>query len=203
MVTSLNRFERKKDVGRAIKVLDCILKSSRVDKLLLVIAGGYDRRVRENVDYLVELRRLCDKMSLSHTTLWPDEDPSALNHSPAVVFMPSVTASLREQLLRHSRCLVYTPQGEHFGIGPVEAMATGTPVIAMNSGGPRETVISGETGFLCQSNVQEIADKVILLLNDEKMARAMGEKARKHVADKFSIHKFGDNLENYLFDLLK
>lgn len=39
-------------------------------------------------------------------------------------------------LLRNSRAVLYTPHNEHFGIVPVEAMYLGTPVIAVNSGGP-------------------------------------------------------------------
>ena len=45
-------------------------------------------------------------------------------------------------------CLIYTPTGEHFGIVPVEAMYSRTPVIAVNSGGPTETVVDGATGWL-------------------------------------------------------
>ena len=41
---------------------------------------------------------------------------------------------------------------EHFGIVPLEAMSVGTPVIAVDSGGPKETVENEETGFLCSSS---------------------------------------------------
>jgi glycosyltransferase involved in cell wall biosynthesis len=40
------------------------------------------------------------------------------------------------------------PGEEDFGIAPVEAMASGTPVIAYGRGGALETVIHKETGFL-------------------------------------------------------
>lgn len=48
--------------------------------------------------------------------------------------------SERCSLLKHSLCLLYTPENEHFGIVPVEAMYCQTPVIACNSGGPLESV---------------------------------------------------------------
>jgi alpha-1,3/alpha-1,6-mannosyltransferase len=51
-----------------------------------------------------------------------------------------------------SLCLLYTPTEEHFGIVPLEAMSAGTPVIAVDSGGPKETVDNEVTGFLCTSS---------------------------------------------------
>jgi glycosyltransferase involved in cell wall biosynthesis len=48
---------------------------------------------------------------------------------------------------------------EDFGITPVESMAAGTPVIAFNGGGFKETVIDGETGIL----VNDISEKTLQL----------------------------------------
>ncbi len=44
--------------------------------------------------------------------------------------------------------MLYTPQNEHFGIVPIEAMAAGRPVVACSSGGPLESVVEGVTGLL-------------------------------------------------------
>ena len=48
--------------------------------------------------------------------------------------------------------MLYTPTHEHFGIVPCEAMIKGVPVIAINFGGPIETVEHQKTGFLCEDN---------------------------------------------------
>ena len=48
---------------------------------------------------------------------------------------------------------------EAFGLGVVEAMASGTPVIAMNRGSMPELIRDGETGFLVNS-VEEAAEAV-------------------------------------------
>jgi glycosyltransferase involved in cell wall biosynthesis len=75
-----------------------------------------------------------------------------------------------------------------------------TPVIAVNSGGPTETIIDNETGFLCQQVFQKImfidyyscfkssfnknADdfaKAMLKLTDKNLSDCMGKKAKKHV----------------------
>lgn len=40
-----------------------------------------------------------------------------------------------------TKALLYTPANEHFGIGPVEAMSCGVPVLACDSGGPTESLL--------------------------------------------------------------
>jgi len=58
------------------------------------------------------------------------------------VFLLNFTMQQRTALLRspHTLALLYTPTNEHFGIGPVEGMICGLPVLACDSGGPMESV---------------------------------------------------------------
>ena len=65
-----------------------------------------------------------------------------------VVFLKSISNDQRLLLLENTDILLYTPENEHFGIVPVEAMHMGCIVIACNSGGPLESVADGETGYL-------------------------------------------------------
>ena len=51
--------------------------------------------------------------------------------------------------------------GEHFGIVPIEAMYSELPVIAVNDGGPTETVVDGLTGFLCKPDPESFAEVTI------------------------------------------
>ena len=98
-------------------------------KVHLVIAGGYDERVNENVEHYKELV----SMVKSH------------NLSRHVTFLRSFTDEEKTSLLRDVAVL-YTPHNEHFGIVPLECMSAGRPVIAVNSGGPTETVVNDVTG---------------------------------------------------------
>ena len=47
--------------------------------------------------------------------------------------------------------MLVVPNVEEFGIAAVEAQAAGRPVVALDAGGPRETVVHGETGLLVES----------------------------------------------------
>ena len=66
------------------------------------------------------------------------------------------------------------------------------PVIAANSGGPKETVVNGETGFLRESNPGEFASAAIQLLRSDNLCRQMGERAFEHVEKNFSERVFTD-----------
>jgi glycosyltransferase involved in cell wall biosynthesis len=67
-----------------------------------------------------------------------------------------------ELLDLYSRCrgFICTAMDEDFGMTPVEAMASGKPVIAVNEGGFKETVVDGKTGVLVEANVQNIIGAV-------------------------------------------
>lgn len=71
---------------------------------------------------------------------------------------------------------------EGWGIVYVEAAACGRPVIVGDSGGARETLVDGETGFLVDGDdVAEVADAVARLLEDHSLAWQMGKAGRSWV----------------------
>lgn len=110
----------------------------------LVICGGYDPAVADNVLCLQQLegyRRRSDVLNESNVSLgtWiPD-------HSAQFLLLRSLEDKKVRALVQYAAVVVYTPQNEHFGIVPIEAMSMGTPVVAVNSGGPKETVLDGVT----------------------------------------------------------
>lgn len=73
------------------------------------------------------------------------------------MLLQSFTDAERSALLAAACAVVYTPTNEHFGIVPLEAMAAGRPVLACNSGGPRESVLHGSTGFLADPRAEDFA----------------------------------------------
>lgn len=106
----------------------------------------------------------------------------------------------RTLLLAACRAVLYTPQHEHFGIVPLEAMASGRPVVACNSGGPTESVPDSKGGFLCDPSPAAWAEALEALL-DPKAAAKMGTAARSHVQEAFSRHAFGEKLDEHVHAL--
>ncbi|HEY3361930.1 MAG TPA: glycosyltransferase [Methanosarcina sp.] len=76
--------------------------------------------------------------------------------------------SEEELLDLYSRCrgFICTAIDEDFGMTPVEAMASGKPVVAVNEGGFKETVIDGKTGVLVEADVQDIIKAVNYISKD-------------------------------------
>ena len=129
-------MREKKNLALALEALHELrgrLDSHQWSEVHLVMAGGYDKRVLENVEHYEELRGIAAK----------------LNVSDHVTFLRSFTDEQKVSLLNNCVCVLYTPSNEHFGIVPLEAMYMRRPVIAVNSGGPLESVLNNITGFLC------------------------------------------------------
>ncbi|HEX2240374.1 MAG TPA: glycosyltransferase family 4 protein [Actinomycetota bacterium] len=70
---------------------------------------------------------------------------------PDIEWIGPANTELKKDLLRRARCLVFPIRWEEpFGIVMAEAMACGTPVVALNRGSVSEVVEHDETGFICE-----------------------------------------------------
>ncbi len=111
-----------------------------------------------------------------------------------VGFVRSFSDEDKSELLRLASAVVYTPQREHFGIVPIEAMAAHRPVIACASGGPLESIQQGETGFLQEPTPTAFAEAMSLVARQPRTAREMGAAGRKRAVSTFSRDAFGQRL---------
>jgi len=91
------------------------------------------------------------------------------------------------ELLFASDVCVLSSKAEGFSNSILEYMGAGRPVVATDVGGAREAIIEGETGYLVPSgNDEAMAARIVALLRDEERARAMGERGRTIVKQRFS-----------------
>lgn len=100
-----------------------------------------------------------------------------------------------KELMQKAKAFVFSAE-EDFGIVVVEAMACGTPVIALNKGGTAETVIDGKTGILFEEQtVEDIKDAVKRF---EKIENQFNHKEIAEHTKKFSRQIFEEKMKNYV-----
>lgn len=106
-----------------------------------------------------------------------------------IEYLGPVGGRARDELLGGAYALLHLINfDEPFGLSMVEAMATGTPVIARPRGAVPEVVVDGETGFF----VQTVEEAVEVLPQVEKLDR---ERIRRHVEARFRAERM---VEDYL-----
>jgi len=119
-----------------------------------------------------------------------------------VVFTNLVSENDLIKLYQQADVYVYSSPCEDFGLGPIEAMACGTPAVVWDYAGPTETVISGFTGFRAKPySIDDFADKVLRLLTDEALKRKMGRNAVNFVRENYSWKIHMRILESVLLSL--
>ena len=145
-------------------------------KLDLVIAGTVDEKSRP---YLAHLRGLAGASS-------------------GIRFLEGPADEELFALYRTTYTVLFTSLNEDWGMVPLEAMGFGKPVIAVNRGGPTESIVNGETGYLVEPVPETFADRMRLLSDDSDLVRRIGQTARGHVLQydwSGFVEKFDNALE--------
>lgn len=95
-------------------------------------------------------------------------------------------------------CVSYN---EPFGLSSIESMACGTPVLAVNDGGYKESVLDGETGYLLERDAILFAEKVMRLKKNLKLYKQLSLNAVKHVRSSYTWRRHNDYLYKVLLSL--
>ncbi len=166
---SVNRLIRHKRVDMQIMAF------AKMPAEKLIIVGSYEKskHFTEYVDYIKKIA------------------------TPNIKILHWVDNKTLIDLYADCKGFIATSLDEDFGLTPLEAMASGKPVIAPNEGGYRETVVNGVTGRLID---QIDEDKIIGAIkeigqNPEKYKNSCLEQARKFDLEIF-IEKIKNKLKN-------
>jgi glycosyltransferase involved in cell wall biosynthesis len=93
----------------------------------------------------------------------------------------------KELVKEYSKALLAlcTSYNEPFGLVALESMACGTPVLAVNEGGYKETVVDGKTGYLLPRDPKVFAEKITYLLQNPSVLKRMSVACRQEVLKKW------------------
>jgi glycosyltransferase involved in cell wall biosynthesis len=108
---------------------------------------------------------------------------------PRVDWVGEVHGETKAELLANAACLLFPVQwSEPFGLVMLEAMACGTPVVALRAGAVPEVVVDGETGVLCD-RPDELAAGIDAAVGLD------AQRCRDHVMRNFSTARMVANYE--------
>jgi glycosyltransferase involved in cell wall biosynthesis len=97
--------------------------------------------------------------------------------------------------------VVYAPYNEPFGLVPLEAMACGKPVVGIDEGGVKESIVDTFTGVLVDRNPQAFGAAIQFLLENPSLVAQYSENSRKHVLANWSWERSVSQLEHYLHEI--
>lgn len=170
MFAYLGRLKRYKGVHHVIRAFAAM--GHRTATLEVAGAG----------DYRTALERLAASLDLGER----------------VRFLGRVSEQEKLSLLRRAWALVFASPKEGWGITNLEAAACGTPVVASNSPGIRESVRDGDTGYLVpHGDVRAMAAAMGRLAADASLVERLGAQARGF-AETFTWERAAEETERHL-----
>ncbi|MGI5836285.1 MAG: glycosyltransferase [Chloroflexota bacterium] len=161
-------------------------------------------------DFLIEsLGRLSEKVRPSLRLIGNSEIVGERRYLESLAGRWSVDLRIdvgvsQDELVRaynEAALVVYAPWHEPFGLVPLEAMACGTPLVAVADGGVRESVVDGVTGLLVPRDKQAFAEATQTLLLHSKLRDEYGHQAREHVLCHWTWERSVEQLQIHLRDV--
>jgi glycosyltransferase involved in cell wall biosynthesis len=173
----VGRLKRYKGIGLAIEAL-AVARRRRPDLRLEIAGTG---------DYRSELERLAARLEVDR----------------AVIFHGFVSEERKIDLMRGAWANIFPSPKEGWGITVIEAAACGTPSLASNSPGLRDSVCHGETGFLVpHGDVPALAGRMIELADSAPLVERLGGRARRF-AEGLTWERTAAATESHLKDIIE
>jgi glycosyltransferase involved in cell wall biosynthesis len=102
------------------------------------------------------------------------------------------------RLYNSARLVLYAPYLEPFGLVPLEAMACGTPVVAVKEGGVRESIVHDKSGVLVDRDEDMFAKATEALFRDAPRRAMIANNAGRMVLESWTLEAAGDRLYEHL-----
>jgi len=171
---------RHKGVHTAIEAMARLVNQRRINQVTLTLVGSghpdYEAFLRD----LVEGERL-DEFVTFHEPVSKDQMPAILQQFDVLIF-PSI---YEEPLARITQ----------------EAMASGLVVVGTTTGGTKEILRDGETGFtFAPEDADGLAEQVTRLISDPDLCCRLAQAGRQTVLENFTLDKMVKEIEAYLMD---
>jgi glycosyltransferase involved in cell wall biosynthesis len=181
LVGVISRLTRLKGLEHFLEAAAMV--RARVPNARFLIAGETSPMDRE---YLGELQQYAERCGVADSVIFTGlrRDVPAVLSSLDVSVMPSLNEALSNVVL--------------------ESMAAGAPTVATRVGGTPEAIADGVTGVLVPpADSRALADAIVHLLHDTRLATHLGAAARARIVDHFSVRRMVRSTEDLYVELLE
>lgn len=180
------RIVKVKNFNLFVDIVELVQKQTLKKVKFFVIGDGY-------------LKTDIQKLLTNKSILWNDFENKV---DKATVEFTSWISNIGEAIAALD-IVILTSNNEGTGLSLAESQYCGKPVVATNVGGVPDTVIDGKTGFLVPpNNAIAFAEKLLLLIEDDKKRLEMGIKAKAFAMNTFAKKREVKDLANLYFTLL-
>jgi len=176
-VLFVGRIVYRKGIHVLVEAMSKVIKKKKEAKLI-IIGEGYFRPFIENLIKIYHIEK-------------------------NVIFKKGLSRHQLKKYYQRANIFVCPSLfGESFGIVLLEAMASGTPIIASRHGGIKEVIRDNETGILVKpGDVEGLAEKILLFLNNPQLSERISKKAFQEVKRKYSWEIVGRKIEEVYLSL--
>lgn len=186
IILSVGRFFQHLHTKKQDEIINCF-KQLKKDKSFsdckLILAGGLKQ---EDSEYFEDLKKKA-------------------GGDPSIVFKPNVTFHELFDLYKKASFYwhfaglgidenLHPEETEHLGITPLEAMSMGCLTFCVNSGGPKENIKDGKTGFLFTTK-SELLTKMQEIAGKQSEQEKIRKNAKNYILGHFTFSKFRSRIK--------
>lgn len=173
------------------------MKKERHEKIRIGYKGGLDGRknARLLVDVFKKIASERDDVELHVAGAGANLETFRSMNIPNAKFYGYIPISEENSFLNSLDIYVYPTLGEGLGLGPLEAMACGVPVLASNTTSMPEVV--GDGGVITKPTVSDFRRELEMLIDDAKLRRKIAARGLKRAKEMTWRRTAEDSLEVY------
>jgi glycosyltransferase involved in cell wall biosynthesis len=185
VVMYVGRFDQRKGIETLVRAMSRSILPGLAD-VRLIIAGGSTPGNSDGIER-DRIEKIVDELGMRDYTMFPGQ----VDHE-----------TLKHYLAAANVCVVPSHY-EPFGLVAIEAMASGTPVVASNVGGLKYTVVNEKTGLLCPpKDDQAFAEAIDRILSRPHWRVELGKAARRRVETHFTWPGVASQLDRLYSSML-
>lgn len=168
IILFLGRLSWKKGFDTLIPAFAEVVKKE--SDAVLVIAGGDDENYKKTIDKLIKKYNIGDK----------------------IIFTGIIDGKDKVAAYQDSNIFVLPSYSENFGNAVFEAMYFGLPVVITKNVGGFPIVLEAGAGFIIEKNEKQLAEAILKILNNNDLAKKMGQNGKKLVETEFLWPKIAE-----------